>query len=256
LYAAPIPGQPLQFFLNTRRAPTDDWRVRQALLYATDRAAIVKAIFRNRSPVAFGPLTSATVGYDPEVEKLYSFDPDKARQLLDDAGWLVGPDGVRQKDNQRLQLDGVLMDYGFVPETAQLVQAQWALVGVEFKTQLVPYGTLLQAGREGSVNVIPFLLSGSDPDILRQFFRGDASFNYARVNDPALDTALDQAVTLTDPQARALLYADVQQRVMAQALIVPIRDYVNLNVAAKSVTGLRYDARGWFPQLSNVNFTP
>jgi len=76
------------------------------------------------------------------------------------------------------------------------------------------------------------------------------------VNDPALDAALDQAVTLTDPQARALLYADVQQRVMAQALIVPIRDYVNLNVAAKSVTGLRYDARGWFPQLSNVNITP
>ena len=256
LYAAPIPGQPLQFFLNTRRAPTDDFRVRQALLYATDRAAIVKAVFRNRSPVAFGPLTSATVGYDPEVEKLYSFDPDKARQLLDDAGWRVGPDGVRQKDNQRLQLDGVLMDYGFVPETAQLVQAQWAQVGVEFKTQLVPYGTLLQAGREGSVNVIPFLLSGSDPDILRQFFRSGESFNYARVSDPALDAALDKAVTLTDLQARALLYADVQQRVMAQALIVPIRDYVNLNVAAKSVTGLRYDARGWFPQLSNVNMIP
>jgi peptide/nickel transport system substrate-binding protein len=148
------------------------------------------------------------------------------------------------------------MDYGFVPETAQLVQAQWAQVGVEFKTQLVPYGTLLQAGREGSVNVIPFLLSGSDPDILRQFFRSDASFNYARVRDPALDAALDNAVTLVNPQARALLYADVQQRVMAQALIVPIRDYVNLNVAAKNVTGLRYDARGWFPQLSNVNITP
>jgi peptide/nickel transport system substrate-binding protein len=256
LHAAPIPGQPLQFFLNTRRAPTDDVRVRQALLYATDRAAIVKAIFRNRSPVAFGPLTSATVGYDPKVEKLYPFDPDKARQLLDDAGWRPGPDGVRHKDGQRLRVDGVLMDYGFVPETAQLVQAQWALVGVEWKTQSVPYGTLLQAGREGSVNVIPFLLSGSDPDILRQFFRGDGSFNYARVSDPALDAALDQAVTLTDPQARALLYADVQERVMVQALIVPIRDYVNLNVAAKSVTGLRYDARGWFPLLSNVSFTP
>lgn len=256
LYAAPIPGQPLQFFLNTRRAPTDDWRVRQALLYATDRAAIVKAIFRDRSPVAFGPLTSATVGYDPKVKHLYPFDPDKARQLLDDAGWRVGPDGVRQKDGRRLQLDGVLMDYGFVPETAQLVQAQWAQVGVEFKTQLAPYGTLLQAGRVGSVNVIPFVLSGSDPDILRQFFRSGESFNYARVSDPALDAALDKAVILTDPQARALLYADVQQRVMAQALIVPIRDYYNLNVAAKSVTGLRYDARGWFPQLSNVNMIP
>ncbi len=99
-------------------------------------------------------------------------------------------------------------------------------------------------------------LSGSDPDILRQFFRSDASFNYARVSDPAIDAALDKAVMLTRPGDRAPLYADVQQRVMAQALIIPIRDYVNLNVAAQGVTGLRYDARGWFPQLSNVKFQP
>ena len=52
----------------------------------------------------------------------------------------------------------------------------------------------------------------------------------------------------------APLYADIQQRVMTQALIVPIRDYINLNVAASSVKGLRFDARGWFPQLSNVRF--
>jgi peptide/nickel transport system substrate-binding protein len=239
-------------FLNTQRAPTDDLRVRQALIYATDRAAIVKAIFRDKSPAAFGPLTAVTVGYDPSVKSLYPFNPDKARQLLDEAGWRAGPDGIRQKDGKRLQLDGVLMGFGFVPETAQLVQAQWAAVGVDWKTQSVPYGTLLEAGSKGSVNVIPFFDSGSDPDILRKFFRSDAAFNYAKVSDPAIDAALDRAVTLTSPTDRAPLYADVQQRVMAQALIVPIRDYVNLNVAAKSVMGLHYDARGWFPQLSNV----
>jgi peptide/nickel transport system substrate-binding protein len=239
-------------FLNTQRAPTDDLRVRQALIYATDRAAIVKAIFRAKSPAAFGPLTAVTVGYDPAVKPLYPFNADKARQLLDEAGWRIGPDGIRQKDGKRLQLDGVLMSFGFVPETAQLVQAQWAAVGVDWKTQAVPYGTLLKAGSEGSVNVIPFFDSGSDPDILRKFFKSDAAFNYARVSELALDAALDRAVTLTNPSDRAPLYADVQQRVMAQALIVPIRDYVNLNVAAKSVTGLRYDARGWFPQLSNL----
>jgi len=252
LVAVPIPGQPLQMFLNTQRAPTDDLRVRQALIYATDRAAIVKAIFREKSPVAFGPLTAVTVGYDLSVKSLYPFNPDKARQLLDEAGWRAGPDGIRQKDGKRLQLDGVLMGFGFVPETAQLVQAQWAAVGVDWKTQTVPYGTLLKAGSEGSVNVIPFFDSGSDPDILRKFFKSDAAFNYAKVSEPAIDAALDRAVTQTNPTDRAPLYADVQQRVMAQALIVPIRDYVNLNVASKSVTGLHYDARGWFPQLSSI----
>ena len=67
LVAAPIPGQPLQMFLNTQRAPTDDLRVRQALVHATDRAAIVKAIFRDKSPAAFGPLTAVTIGNDREM---------------------------------------------------------------------------------------------------------------------------------------------------------------------------------------------
>jgi peptide/nickel transport system substrate-binding protein len=155
-----------------------------------------------------------------------------------------------------LKVDAVLMSFGFVPETAQLLQAQWAQVGVEFKTQLVPYGTLLQAGHDGAVNAIPFLLSGSDPDLLRQFFRSEASFNFARVSDAELDAVLDKAVTLANPNDRASLYADAQRRIMAQVLIVPIRDYANLNVAAKSVAGLRYDARGWFPLLSNVKLTP
>jgi len=254
LIAVPIPGQPLQLFLNTKRAPTDDLRVRQALIHATDRAVIVKAIFGDKSPAAFGPLTAASMGYDARVKSLYPFDLNQARQLLDDAGWRAGTDSIRQKGGQRLQVNAVLMSFGFVPETAQLLQAQWAAVGVDLKTQSVPYGTLLQAGREGSVNVISFFDSASDPDILRKFFRSDASFNFARVSDPALDAALDQAVTFTNMSDRAPLYADIQQRVMTQALIVPIRDYINLNVAASSVKGLRFDARGWFPQLSNVRF--
>jgi len=172
--------------------------------------------------------------------------------LLQDAGWRAGPDGIRQKDGRRLQVDAVLMGFGFVPETAQLLQAQWAAVGVDLKTQSVPYGTLLQAGREGSVNAVPFFDSASDPDILRKFYKSDATFNFARVSDPVLDAALDQAMALTNMSDRAPLYADIQQRVMAQALIVPIRDYINLDVAASSVKGLRYDARGWFPQLSNI----
>jgi peptide/nickel transport system substrate-binding protein len=151
-------------------------------------------------------------------------------------------------------VDAVLMSFGFVPETAQLLQAQWAQAGIDFKTQLVPYGTLLQAGRDGSVDAIPFFDSSNDPDILRKFFRSDSSFNFAKIADPALDAALDQAVTLTNPGNRVPIYADIQQRIMTQALIVPIRDYINLNVAAKGVTGLHYDARGWFPWLSNVKY--
>jgi peptide/nickel transport system substrate-binding protein len=253
LYPSPIPGPPLQFFLNTQRAPTDDARVRQALLYATDRAAIIKAVFRGKSPVAYGPLAAATLGFDPEVKSQYPYDLAKAQALLDEAGWQdANGDGIREKNGQPLRLDCVAMSFGFVPETAQLLQAQWKQAGVDLATQLVPYGTLLQAGREGTANVIPFLTSGSDPDALRPFYKSKESFNWARVADAQLDEWLAQAALNGDWDARRQTYARVQQRVMELALIVPIRDYVNLNMASSQVKGLRYDARGWFPWLVDV----
>jgi peptide/nickel transport system substrate-binding protein len=253
LHAVPIPGQPLQFFLNTQRPPTDDLLVRQALLHGTERAAIVKAIFGDYSPVAYGPLAAATLAFDPSLKSRYPYDPAKARQLLDQAGWNDGDgDGWREKDGARLHLDAVVMGYGLVPEVSQLLQAQWKSIGVELAVQQVAYGNLLQTGGEGTVHVIPFLISGSDPDMLRSFFHSTGAFNWSKAADAELDEALARAASSGDWETRGPLYARVQQRVMDLALIVPVRDYVNLNVASSRVTGLRYDARGWFPWLVDV----
>ncbi len=82
LHEVPVPGQPLQFFLNTAKSPTDDLRVRQALLYATDRKTIVQTIFMGYSPQAYGPLSAVTMGYDSAVEEMYAYDPVQAETLL------------------------------------------------------------------------------------------------------------------------------------------------------------------------------
>ncbi|RMF38336.1 MAG: hypothetical protein D6759_01065, partial [Chloroflexi bacterium] len=55
---------------------------------------------------------------------------------------------------------------------------------------------------------------------------------------------------------RTALYRRVQQRIMEEAWILPIRDYVNLNVADARLQGLRYDARGWFPWLVDLEWAP
>jgi peptide/nickel transport system substrate-binding protein len=251
LYAVPIPGQPLQFFFNTARSPLDDPRLRQALLYATDRAAIVRAIFRDLSPVAHGPLTRVTLEYDPAVEAMYPFDPERAAKLLDEAGWQL-VDGIRQKDGRPLHLEAVIMGFGHVPEMVQLLQAQWRALGVELAVQQVPYGALLEAGRSGAVHLIPFFLSGTDPDLLRSFFHSQAAFNWSKVSDSELDGWLEQAAQSSDLTTRRALYSDIQRKVMEMTLILPVRDYVNLNVASSRVKGLRYDARGWFPWLVDV----
>ncbi len=256
LLAVPVPGQPLQMHVNTARAPTDDLRVRQALLYAADRQAVVDAVFMGTSPPAYGPLNRVTWSYDPGVESLYAHDPERAKRLLDEAGWRDSDgDGVRDKDGQPLVLEMILMGWGYLPEVGQVLQDQYRQVGVQLNIQVLPFPGAVQAAAEGQHHLIPFTLSSSDPHILRSSYHStnaDGGFNWSKVRDAELDALLDAGMRTLDQAERAQIYAQVQQRIMAGAWIVPVRDYVNLNAASSRVQGLRYDAQGWFPWLYDV----
>lgn len=82
-----IAGQPLQFFIKTNRFPTDNLAVRQALLFGTNREAIIDAVFQRFSPAAWGPLASTSLFYSSDVTGSYGFDPQQARSLLQSAGY-------------------------------------------------------------------------------------------------------------------------------------------------------------------------
>ena len=253
IQAAPIPGASLMFFMNTTRPPLDDVRVRQALLYGTDRQAIISAVFRDTSPIAYGPLAAATLGYDPAVRDYYPHDPAQAAALLKEAGWSdTDGDSILDQNGEPLVLGLYLMGWGHMPEVGQLLAAQWAELGISVESQVVSYPEALEVGSTGQHHLIPFNLSSSDPDILRKFFHSQASFNWAKVNDNNLDSWLETAARASDQAERTALYSQIQIEVMDQALVIPVRDYVNLNGVGNQVQGLRYDAQGWFPWLIDV----
>lgn len=252
LYQVPIPGQPSQFFMNTQLAPLDNPSVRRALLYATDRQAIVQTLFRDTSPVAYGPLSAATRAYAPRVQDYYAHDPQQSIDLLVEAGWQDRDrDGVRERDGVPLQLTAALGGWGFNPDIAQLLQAQWSAIGIELQAEVLPYPALLEAGQTGSHHLIGFYLFGSDPDLLAAFYHSDGGFNFSHVSDADLDRWLEQGAA-TRGAGRSELYAQAQQHIMEQALVLPVRDYTNLVVADSAVQGLQFDAQGWFPWLIDV----
>ncbi len=251
--AVPIPGVSLMVFMNTTRSPLDDIRVRRALLYGTDRQAIISTVFRGTSPVAYGPLAAVTFGYEPAVREVYPYDPAQAAALLNEAGWSdTDGDTIRDRDGEPLVLDLYLMGWGYMPEVGQLLAAQWLELGVGVNSQMVSYPEALQVAGEGEHHLIPFNLSGSDPDILRKFFHSQAGFNWSKVDDAELDAWLETAARTSERAERVALYSRVQLRVMDQALVIPIRDYVNLNGVSNRVEELRFDAQGWFPWLIDV----
>ena len=111
---------------------------------------------------------------------------------------------------------------------------------------------LRQHVKDGQYNLVAWYEFGLDPSFLNRYFLSSGDNNWTGYADAALDGQLNSAVQQTDVNARRSLYAQVQRTIMEQALILPIRDYVNLNGSRASVEGLSYDAYGWFPTLNNL----
>jgi peptide/nickel transport system substrate-binding protein len=254
LHPIAIPGQPLQFLFNTLRSPTDDVRVRQALIAAVDRADVVETVFGTYSHVANGPLSAVTKGYSPDAP-FPAYDPEHAADLLDAAGWQDDDgDGVRSRDGEDLHIHIVAPSWGSNSEVAQLLRASWETVGASVEIEIAPgFGPLNEAQASGSYHLIGINLFDSDPDILRSFYTSEGFYNWTGYTDPDLDRDLNQAAQASlDADLRWELYAAAAMQIRDQALLIPIRDYVNLVVSNNRLEGLHFSAQGWFPLLIDL----
>jgi peptide/nickel transport system substrate-binding protein len=249
-----IPGQPLQFLMNTRTFPTDNTVMRQALIYATNRTAITDVVFQGFSPTAWGPLSRQTLYYSRDVENRYAYDQNQARALLASLGYSDNDNnGYLDAGSGNLQVTIIVPPWGSIPLVAQLLQDQWREVGVEAVLKLVPdFPSLLEAIRNSPYNLVAFYSFGLDPVFLSSYFMTDASRNWTGFSSAGLDTILRDAARRTESNVRRDLYAQAQRIIMDEALILPIRDYVNLNGASATIQGLTFDAYGWFPLMANV----
>ncbi len=115
-----------------------DRTVRQAIAYAVDRTKIQQIASRETSFVANGILPSYYKAFYEEPEQTYPFDPELANQMLDEAGWTLNDDGVREKDGETLSFDlYVRSESPFNIQAAKLVAEMTAEIGVEFNVQVV-----------------------------------------------------------------------------------------------------------------------
>ena len=249
-----IPGQPLQFLINTQRFPTDKIAVRQALLFGTNRTAIVDTVFQGFSPVAWGPLSSSTLYYHPGMQGLYAHDTGQAESLLASAGFAdANDDGYLDLGGATLEVKVIVPPWGLIPDVAQLLQDQWRSLGIRAVLEPVPgFNALLEAVNTGEYHLVAFNTFGMDPSLLNDYFMSDGNTNFSAFSSTELDNILSEAARRPDPNVRRALYAQAQEVIMQEALVLPVREYVNLNGRRSNVQGLRFDPYGWFPLMQNV----
>lgn len=249
-----IPGQPLQFYMNTRKAPLDQLAVRQALLFATNRSSIVDVVYQGFSPVAWGPLAAVTDYYNPQVVGLYNYDPAQASTLLESAGYAdTDNDGILDLNGEPLSITVIQPAWGLVPEVTQLLLSQWQALGIKVDVVPVPgFTALIERVESGEYHLVAFDTPGLDPSLLNARFQSNGPANWTGYGSSELDATLLDAVRQADPQIRRQLYGQAQIIIMREALILPIRDYVNLNGYASNLQNLIFDPYGWFPLMYGV----
>jgi peptide/nickel transport system substrate-binding protein len=205
--------------LNTKEKPFDDVRVRQAVNYAIDKESLVRDVLQGTADVADSAIPPAfNWAYDETLEP-YPHDPEKARQLLAEAGY---PDGV---DTTFLVTEG---GSGMLDPVAMgtAIQADLAEVGIRAKIETYEWNTYLgvvNPGLEGKAGMAEMAWMTSDPDTLPFLaLRTDAwpdkgGFNSGYYSNPEVDKLLAEARTSSDQAHRAELYKQVQEIVYQDA---------------------------------------
>jgi peptide/nickel transport system substrate-binding protein len=229
--------------LNNDVPQLSDRRVRQAMLSAIDRQRILDELESGFGVVATSHLAPHNPFYNPDVPQ-YPYDPERARSLLEGAGWVEGGDGVRVKDGMRLAFTCTTIsgDQARRP-MAELSQIFLRAVGVEMQLAEAPVASILQGLREGTLEASLFNWThGSlvDPNPAGTL-RSDGGDNFTRYNNPEMDRLIDEGLTIVDPELRRPIY-DRTQEIYAEDMPALILHYnQGINVFSNDMTGLPDD---------------
>lgn len=225
--------------VNVRDEILKDINVRKAIMIAIDREELVEAL--RGTAIPWHSLLSPTViGYEQEAEEWakerYKHDPELAARLLDEAGWRVGPDGVRVKDGKRLELTLLVpSDVPALRKVAPVIQAQLEKVGIKVTLKEIENAFVRRAIRQWEFQLALQRYSWADGDILIYLLHSEiANRTYA---NPRVDELLEKARTIMDPEERARTYTEIQKMVLEELPMIPL-------FVTKSYTAVRAEVQG------------
>lgn len=242
--------------MNMAKAPTDDIAVRQAMNYAINKEEIVEGAY-------FGLGTPARTHLHPNTPNFWkesldiapTFDPDKAKQLLDEAGWVEGDGGIREKDGTRLEMPFWVINDTETVLQAQIIEQQLAKVGIQVKTIQYEESAWFEAARSGEQVAFTIGVFYENADNLYFYFhsRQIPAPNRFSFDDPEVDAWLDESRSNPDQDAVVEAYHNVQQRLIEQAPNVPLIHTLGTLGQGNNVHGVKVHASRWLYRMLDIS---
>jgi peptide/nickel transport system substrate-binding protein len=225
-----------------------DLRVRQALLYGIDRKAITEQIFAGRDPVADSFVPPLDPAFAQGVRH-YGYDPDKARALLDAAGWQQGADGIRHKDGKPLSLELATTSGNRTREMIeQVLQAQWRQIGIAIRIKNQPARVLIgDTTKHRNFDMAMFAWVGAPENVPRAELsshqipsaeNGWSGQNFDGYSNPDFDKLMDAIEVELDPAKRFEMWRQLQTMYAEELPALPLYFRADAFVLPKWLDGV------------------
>ncbi|WIB61289.1 ABC transporter substrate-binding protein [Curtobacterium sp. MCLR17_007] len=255
---APRPGASNRLELNSGHGVFRDEAVRKAFIAGAQIDPGIRSLFLGTAKRSYSLLSSVEpFGYSDK--SLFAYRPSTAKQLLDDAGWKVGSDGIRVKDGQQLTVTFPVSTNQSVPAERSLfqqIQASEAEVGIKVQLEELDLSSWYAALAKNQYDVVSAPYTKVGADVLRILY-DSASItpapsgyfaNLAQLDDPEVDALLQRAAQTADRSARGDLYQQAQRRILESRTVLPLYDQQNHFLYRSSVHGIRTTAVStpWF----------
>ncbi|MFG6302791.1 ABC transporter substrate-binding protein, partial [Corynebacterium hesseae] len=227
---AMTPGKNL-YTLNSKNEILSDIKVREAIMTGIDRATLSGIRFNGLNgytedlPGSFN-LYQTQKGYEDNVGAVISFDPEKAKSLLDEAGWKEGGDGIREKDGKKLSMRYTLLgDSSISKAMATATQKMMKDIGVDLKVEERPVSDFSEITSKYDFDILPMGFSSGDPFGVAYFgqtYRSGSQLNRSGTGTPELDKKIDELSQIADPDEQIKKSNELEKEALAQYGIIPI----------------------------------
>jgi len=236
-------------YFNLGNPIFQDQAVRTALYHAMDKANIIDAVYYGLPLPTETYLGLESWATNPNLP-VHEYNPDTAKTLLDEAGWVEGSDGIREKDGLKLSFTCSTTAGNQVREQAQqYLQQTWRDVGIDMQINNMPaaviWGDYFQLSQFDTVMVGLISAVGGDPDATARFHSSQipvqtgAGQNQLQLALPEVDDLLERGAAEVDQAARTEIYHQLQALLRDYLPYLPIFNYVTIEGTKASLQNYR-----------------
>jgi len=243
VYQLSLPRYFAVFFNQSKSKVLSDKTVRLALNYATNKQEIINKVLNGEGQVVNSPIPAGVWGHSDET-KVYEWAIDHANNILEIAGWKdEDEDGIREKEEEKLEIELITTELKELQQVANLLQEQWSKIGAQINVKILNIGEIQQEHirpREYQALLFGEVL-GLDPDpysFWHSSQKRDPGLNLALYDNSKVDTLLRNARQDLDPESRAEKYKEFQQLVVEDVPVVFLYSSYHLYVVDKKIKGL------------------